>query len=300
MKLYGQPTFLLLTLMAMLMATPLWANGASWSPDKHCPKIPPNAAKAQMAAGNAFARAESNYQSGKPMKALKGFLCSHRIMQHENTLFNIAQIAKLEEQQAQAVVILETFVESVESKHVVEPIAEILADIAEPAESSDATSEPADAPEEPSATVDAPSEPSASSDDGVGVSDDSDEELETPAAETETLALEVKPTRKGKKIAGVVMLSVGIASLATGALFQGFAGNAKNSAEATDQYDTFQAEEEDMKLFQAIGISGFAAGGVLVAVGAIVLGTSGKKESNQQAHLVVSPKFSGVSLQRSF
>ena len=63
-----------------------------------------------MTAGRLFADAESNYQQSRPIEALKGFLCSHDIIQHENTLFNIAQIAKITEFQGTALAILNGYV----------------------------------------------------------------------------------------------------------------------------------------------------------------------------------------------
>ena len=101
----------------------------AWDPTTECPTLPDDALKAQIEAGRLFDEAEKYYRDGRASDALKSFLCSFQIVQHENTVFNIAQIAKLSQHRDVYLGLLRDFVAKTNGREKVDPIQEILAEL---------------------------------------------------------------------------------------------------------------------------------------------------------------------------
>jgi hypothetical protein len=263
-------------LIALFLATPARA----WDPETECPQAPEDSLKLQMAAGELFAEADAQYSSGRPIEALKKFLCSHHVIQHENTLFNIAQIAKLDETEKEAIALLRDYVRHAEGSHKVDPIQEIIDELenAPAAQEEDVSVAQATGPEEPP-----PPEPPAQGKEDV-------QKRRGPPNEP-----------KGTKIAGLALMGTGGAALVVGAVLQGLAGSAKSDAEEAGTLNRFESAESKMKGFQIGALVGFVSGGVLAGVG-VSLFIISKKDPNEHtdAAFYLTPHPGGVTLEGSF
>ncbi|MBN2344431.1 MAG: hypothetical protein JXR45_23245 [Deltaproteobacteria bacterium] len=262
------------------------AKVAAWDPDTTCPKPPKDSTQTQIVAGDMFASAEQNYQENKPLDALKEFLCSHRIIQHENTLFNIAQISKLDENREKSIEILKDFVSHTQGNHIISPIQEIIDDLEEKSAAA-GVSEPSDTDteEESSAAVeDQPPKPKPA---------------ETAPQNEPTVSTNTDSTKR-LRITGVVLMAVGGGALVTGSIFQGLASRAQGNAEETDNYSVFQKEQDDMQKYQTIALVGFIIGGVMAGTGMVLFLMSQKKEVAEPSNVVFVPTLQGVAVTGRF
>jgi hypothetical protein len=256
----------------------------AWNPKDECPEIPEDPVKAQIFAGNLFSEAEADYQASQPVKALKGFLCSHRIMPHENTLFNIVQISKLADHQSISIEILKDFVRHVEAKHKTAPIEEIIAEL----EGRTVEGETTDTDE------------SQKEDDRA----QSTQSESTPEGSSETTG-QTEPTeqthsREWMKVTGLSLVGVGALTLVAGSVFQLMAGKSQQDAEDTMNYSTFKDKKQRMERFQTLAVVGFVSSGVLVGSGMVLWMLGRKSERLQSSRLLLVPSIQGVVLTGRF
>jgi hypothetical protein len=256
----------------------------AWNPKVECPEIPEDPVKAQIVAGNLFSEAEADYQASQPLKALKGFLCSHRIMPHENTLFNIVQISKLADHQSISIEILKDFVRHVEAKHKTAPIEEIIAEL----EGRTVAGETTDTGE-------------SQKEDGHVQSTQSES---TPEGSSETTG-QTEPTeqthsREWMKVTGLSLVGVGALTLVAGSVFQLMAGKSQQDAEDTMNYSTFEDKKQRMERFQTLAVVGFVSSGVLVGSGMVLWMLGRKSERLQSSRLLLVPSIQGVVLTGRF
>ncbi len=256
----------------------------AWNPKDECPEIPEDPVKAQIVAGNLFSEAEADYQASQPLKALKGFLCSHRIMPHENTLFNIVQISKLADHQSISIEILKDFVRNVEAKHKTAPIEEIIAEL----EGRTVAGETTDTDE-------------SQKEDGHVQSTQSES---TPEGSSETTG-QTEPTeqthsREWMKVTGLSLVGVGALTLVAGSVFQLMAGKSQQDAEDTMNYSTFEDKKQRMERFQTLAVVGFVSSGVLVGSGMVLWMLGRKSERLQSSRLLLVPSIQGVVLTGRF
>ncbi len=255
-------------------------EGAAWNPESDCPRLPEDSVKAQRLAGELFNAAEQQYQESRPIEALKGFLCSLQIIQHENTLFNIAQIAKLSKHRSAALALLKDFVAHARGSTRVDPIQDIIAELEEetpegPPEQEAVPPAASAEPEPPPSTIQTDRRPG-----------------ENP------LVSEEAPARKnGMRVAGWVLLGTGAAAAIAGGVFQGMAGSAQKRAESASTYSDFQDAERKMDGFQSGAYAGFIAGGVLLGSGLTLVLISDRGE---KATLALAPGPKAVVLKGSF
>jgi hypothetical protein len=251
----------IVSLTVVLAILTVGLNAAAFQPETECPKLPDDPVKAQILAGELFTKAEQKYLTSKPIEALKGFLCSHHVIQHENTLFNIAQIAKVSKLKDAALEMLKDYVENVKRSTKTDPIRDIIAEL----KSDDGDVETAQptpettAPSRPAADTPVETEPKPSSDDTAGTN--------------------------GARIASWILMGTGGGCLIAGAVMQGVSGGAQTRAEETNQYSVFQKERDKMHLAQRVAIAGFASGGVLLGVGLALFVVSGTRERESKTRL---------------
>lgn len=248
----------------------------AWNPNEECPTPPEDSHRAQITAGELFNKADQAYAAGRPLDALESFLCAHHVVQHENTLFNIAQISKINEIRAEALEILKAYVQHTTGANRVDPIQDIIHELEEQLMAEGALS-PAEGP------------------------------LEPDTAGPEASAAENVPEQSGRskrkplKIAGISLLGVGGAGLVVGAILQGLAGGAQSSAEESTTYPDFKSERDRMKGLQAGALAGFIAGGVLAGTGlALVLIGNKGSEKPIAAKVHVAPTPNGLRIEGRF
>jgi hypothetical protein len=256
-----------LVLFTMFSSLFFASSAIAFDPTTSCPKLPDDPIKAQIMAGELFAKAENEYQQSHPITALEGFLCSHHIIQHENTLFNIAQIAKVSNLKQQALDILKDYVQNAKGRNKVEPINDIIAELSSDRDRTESNGVP-----------DTPTE----NEERTLVANETDD---APAPE----ANRSTGKSKGLKLAAFSLMGAGGAALICGAVFQGLAAGAQNRAEETDSYSVFQNEEDKMAGFQIGAIVGLVAGGILLGSGAAIFVVTKRREHNETA---VSPTLS--------
>lgn len=259
----------------------------AWNPKDECPEIPEDPVKAQIVAGNLFSEAEADYQASQPLKALKGFLCSHRIMPHENTLFNIVQISKLADHQDTSIQILKDFVRHVEAKHKTAPIEEIIAELEGRSIEGEAADTDASQTGDDNAQSTQPEPNSANSSETTGQTDPV-----MPAEQTHS--------KEWMRITGLSLIGVGAVTLVAGSVFQLMAGKSQQDAEDSLYYNTFKDEKQRMERFQTLAVIGFVSTGVLVGSGMVLWMLGRKSERLQSSQLLLVPSVQGVVLTGRF
>lgn len=252
----------------------------SWNPETDCPKRPDDSTKAQIVAGELFGDAEVDYQESRPLLALKGFLCSHRILQHENTLFNIAQIAKLVEHQESSLDILKEFTANVQGNHIAQPIKEIIADMENNKLRSDS--------------------PAGTDETDVNEETKTDDIKSTSVEESNPSPVVPPSPKRRLKITGIALLAVGGAGLIAGGFFQGLSMRAKDSAQDSDDLTIFENEHDKMKRFQTGALVSFIASGALAGAGLVLYLLSRNNESQQTNAISVVPGYQGLVLMGRF
>ncbi|MBN2718640.1 MAG: hypothetical protein JXX14_22535 [Deltaproteobacteria bacterium] len=288
----------------LLFLMPLQALG--WNPTTACPKTPDDQVKAQMTAGNLFAEAEADYSASKPLKALKGFLCSHRIMPHENTIFNIVQIAKLAEQREASIRLLKDFVAHVEGEHITQPIKEIISDLenGDSALASDAAETENDLQNDQGADAgetenqETPTKPEGPVPSDAQHTDDGATDGDNFASQ---MKMEKAAARKRKlKIAGITLMAVGGSALIAGGTFQFLAGRSQQKASDTDSFSIFENQQDKMGKYQTGAIIGYISGGLILGTGGVLTLLSRKTEVLQTSKLTISPSYRGLFLSGRF
>ena len=269
-----------------------------WNPKKACPKTPSDPVKAQMTAGTLFSEAESHYQATRPMKALKGFLCSHRIMPHENTVFNIVQIAKLAEHRKASIQILRDFVKHVKGEHITQPIEEIIDELenGDPDREISAVDDHPGSDDETNLQV----ETSAQSTEEFPEEPVNDDAVNGAEGRTEPLLQTNRQTDENRdrklKVTGIVMMSVGAGALLAGGTFQFLAARSQQKAADTDNYTVFTKNEDKMNSFQLGATIGYISGGVIFSTGLVLALLAKKRERIDGVQLSISPGYRAIVL----
>lgn len=261
------------------VVTSMAAIGAARDWEASCPPLPNDSVQAQLSAGKLFDEAEKHYRSGRPVEALQRFLCSFRIVQHENTVFNIAQIAKLSQNREVYLGLLKDFVANTNGSVKVDPIREIIADL-DPSYTFD--------------TTDADNENSGPSEERIAAP------LESIPAEPQSPPAEfsIDKKQRGMKLAGWAVFGVGAASAVVGGVFQGLASAAQKDATTQDTLTDFTTAESKMNHMQVGAIAGFAAGGALIATGLVLVLVSQKGGESKQVSVI--PSLGGLSVAGRF
>ena len=247
----------------------------AWDPSSDCPPLPKKSIDAQMSAGELFNKAEKSYREGDSETSLKQFLCSFQIVQHENTVFNIAQIAKLSQERDVYLALLKDFVAKARGSVMVDPIREIIQELEGDDVAANSTG---------SKTVPTESEVNAAAESPMTTS-------ETGGAATSKKATSRK---RGFKAAGWALAGVGVVGLGTGAALQVSAAGAAEDAKGADTLSSFNSAESKMHVLQVGAIAGFAAGGAAAVAGAVCLFMA-NRDDERAAAVTVLPGFGGFT-----
>ena len=250
-------------LSAVALIASLSKTAFAWDPATDCPPLPKKSIEAQMLAGEWFNRAEKSYRDGDSETSLKQFLCSFQIVQHENTVFNIAQIAKLSQERDVYLRLLKNFVSGARGSAKIDPIREIIEEL-----EADVSVNLTKAEME---TVETNSD---------GVPELLGESSESAAVEASDRS---ERKRRMLKAGGLVSVGVGIVGLSVGAALQAMAKNAADDAEAAETMSSFNSAESQMHGLQAGAIAGFAVGGATAVAGMVCLVVAGRKGERSAA-----------------
>jgi hypothetical protein len=219
-----------------------------------CPAVPAKEEVATKKAGRYFNEGAKLAEQEKYLQSLARYLCSLRMKPHPNTMFNIAQLAKLIVVRGPAIQQLIKFRNRNEGHPSLPEITDLIARM----ESGDIDAIGANTPpEEP-----APPEPSPPSE-----PQPADEEIANSAPEPAA-------TDKGDrrlKIAGITLLAGSGAFLAMGVGMNAAAAGAKKDAEGATSYDGFTYSEERMSNFTAGSVIGYLLTAGLATAGIVCL-----------------------------
>jgi hypothetical protein len=281
---------------AMVLTVPLVAEARV---KVKCPAKPKNVVRAKRLAKKFFNKGGRFAQKERYAAALDSFLCSLKMKPHENTVYNVAQVAKFVKDQTLVKDRLERFLKK-HPKHKSRPeLEELIASVdgtyvppeegqsappvvaggdpaaAEPAEGAtgppDPESDPEDIPEaeEESSPEDEEAEEVAN----LFAEDEAPPGQESGAEEPEP---EPRPSDDGDgvpptTIAGYVLLGTAGATLITAIGIQGATGAAKNNALDAQNYDQFTSREDKMHRLQTGATVFWIATGVLAGTGVVLI-----------------------------
>jgi hypothetical protein len=241
---------------------------------EQCPETPEDETQAQELAGTLFSKAEKSYESGLLNDALKGFLCSMQIMEHENTVFNIAHIAETTTDKKTTIALLEDYASNFSQNEYIDSIKEIILYLRDSI--PDTEQEPVETAEQ--------SEP--------------DSTLSEPAY-NESSPPDKKSTRPLRLISWIAM-GTGAGGLVAGGILQGAAGAAQSDAEQANSYDQFLSKKEKMENLQTGALVGFISGGVITGAGLALYLLFCRDEEQRELDIALLPHANGLILQGRF
>lgn len=260
---------ILLTMAGLLLAPSL-----GWG--EVCPERPKQAGPARDEARKWFDEGERLSKEARYEDALDAFLCSQKMLGHENTVFNIAHISKQIEDKKTTLDRLRTFRKE-------NP------DIASAGEIDKLISElEAELGEQPEA---------ATVDESLFAEDE-------PAAEpeTETGATPAKLEIDRPMIAYLLFGGAG-ATLVTSVVLQGLAGATRNKAADTTLWSDFEDKRDKMKGYQTGALVLYIVTAGLAGTGLYLLLTDeGEAQTDDTGDVTVAlvPAPTGLALQGSF
>lgn len=246
--------------------------------DFKCPPKPAKEKRARNLAGSYFKKGEKLFVAEKYNKAIDRFLCSMTMVEHPNTVFNIAQSAELAEDKKPAHDAITAYLEAhpdsataAELQEIIDGLADELG-LGEPKPESEP--EPA-LPEEP--------EPE-------------------PETSPQDAGVPVKPLR----IAGFVTAGAGIAGIAFGGIFLGLAASSRDDAENAETIESYQKNKDDWKSRNRIGTIGMITGSALAVTGGLLILTSyllddsDTEDSDGDVDIAVLPSRFGLTVTGRF
>lgn len=238
-----------------------------------CPEKPEKKAVARKLAGRLFADARSAYSEEDYLTALERFLCSMKMVEHENTVTNIEKTVEAEEDKVGALVLIEAYLENAPESELNEEIANIAAPLAQAIaeEERNASEAAVEAVEEEATAPECP-------------------EIEL----SQTTVPQNDDAKRFLMISGWSEIGVGSAVFIAAIILQATAAAAKNNAASASRYDTFLDEREKYRTLQVGATGMFIAGIVVASVGVTHLYLA-KRQENGDA-LSRKERFAPVTL----
>ncbi len=267
------PLCICLSTLICLISHSIWAKG------DRCPEPPVDPQAAKKVAGQLFKRAEQDFRNQRPFEALRGFLCSLSIIEHENTMFNVAQIVQNTENKRASLELLQRYAADHPRSLMIGRIDELIDELRSALQLDDSPYTSSTHRERP-------------------------EPIEQAAPPPNPLTAEpaVRAERKtnGMKVAGWILMGTGVGALAAGSIMQGAAGGAQEDAESATTYELFAREERRMRGLQAGALIGFIAGGVLAGSGLVLFLVSTDEGESSDVSMKVIPGPNGFLIKGRF
>lgn len=260
---------LIKTILPLVFGLFLAAPLAAQETKSECPNRPARPGMAKKMARKWFDEGEKLSKEARLEDSLDSFLCSQKMMGHENTVFNIAQISKLIENKRSTLKRLREFREQNPNVDSAAEIDKLISELEE---------ELGEGPPEP-------------------VVDESLFGEEEPEPE------EPAPGKINRRTVSYILLGSAGATLVISTALQGAAGAQKNKAADTTQLNDFAYRRDRMKGYQAGALIGFIATGALAGIGLYLLLTDDNEtEPNGENEVTLSlvPAPAGVALEGSF
>jgi hypothetical protein len=274
---------MLRNVMPMVVAMTLMAPVAMAEQTKTtCPERPASKAIARDLAGDYFVSAERAFKQELINEALAKFMCSLRLVEHENTLFNIAHVTTFVTDKEAALQLFYAYVEDYPRGKTTKEIKKIIVEL----EKQLGKEGPgAHSPADETGALDAASLQSAE---------------EKAAREVATQSIKMS---KVVEIATWTCFGVAGASLFIAVILQGVSVAAGNRAENATTYNDFIDEKEKQESLQAGAVAMFITAGIFAGAGAaLLLWDKGilKVKTKSEVELSLNPSPSGVVLEGRF
>lgn len=256
------------------------ANALGATPPFKCPPVPKQEAVALKKAGRYFAAGEKLAINGAYRKSLERYLCSLKMKEHPNTMFNIAQVAKLIENKGPILQLLKKF----RNRNPEHPSVPEINRLIEKMEKGDYESiNPQSPTEEPVV--------------------EKEPEIVAPVKDTEPPAdLAMRNTgpsadelrhRKRLKTAGIIFIAGGTVFTGLGIGFGVASSAAKSDASAAMTYDNYDFYNQRHKAFAGVAITSFILGAASLTTGIILL-VRAKKATKSQVTIPAPVVFMGT------
>ncbi len=266
--------------MTMVVAMALMSSMVMAEEVNPCPERPADKAIARDLAGDYFVSGERSFKQDLFDEALAKFVCSLRLVEHENTLFNIAHVTNFVKDKEAALQLFYAYVEDHPEGKTAEEIEKIIVELKEMLGKDSAM----------------PPYGSAG-----GMTDESLHGSSDQAASDVA-----KEGIKMSKVVGIATwtgFGVGGASLIVAVILQGVAASAKKEAENATAYNDFLDAKDKYDGLQTGAIAMFVSAGIFGGAGAVLmLWDKGLLESKTKSDVTVSlvPGPSGVILEGRF
>ncbi|MCP4674600.1 MAG: hypothetical protein GY854_03605 [Deltaproteobacteria bacterium] len=216
--------------------------------DSECPEAPEDEAESRKLAGKYFGEGEQLFKDKSFGEALRSFVCSLRIVEHENTVFNIDQVVMSAEDLETAYQLLMEYITEYPGRETTPDVKNIVTEVAKVLGKEAEFEEP-------------PLEDD-SAEDLLGL--EIEEEAPPNSKETEN---EKEKKKRILKIVGLSAIGTGGASLLTAIILQGASAAAKKDAKNATSYDSFLDHKDKRDNLQA--------GATAMFITAVVLGGAG-------------------------
>ncbi|MCU0663358.1 MAG: hypothetical protein MUC50_13660 [Myxococcota bacterium] len=234
-------------------------------PEK-CPLGKVQGSMAHKAAGNWFARGELLVAEEKYEDAVAAFMCSFKLVEHPNTLFNTAQAALLLGNTEMALQMLHKYTAEVPDGPMATDVAARIAEL----EHKRAKSLPQ--PEEPA--------------------------LPGVVLALPVVVKSVRPEKpNGHRPLGIAAIGLSGAMAVTGVVLHSLAGVAQSEGTRTDDLSVFQEQRDKMNSFQTSAIVCYGVGALALAAGIVLLVLDKPERPTQSAAVDLSASGTSVSLE---
>ena len=271
-------------IVLFVIALSMIAGAAFAKEDFKCPPTPSGEDRVMKRAGYFFSSGDKYAAAGKHQKAVERYLCSMQMMPHENTMYNVTQMAGHAEDPKGMIPALQTFVDS-------NPDNEFVSDVKNLIESIEAGDPIGEVVEEEENEKEAPAQ-----------------EYSEPVMDDEILVREEAVDddsrgSKGLKIAGGIFAGVGALSLGLGIGTNFAALKAKSEAQDATGYDYFKEQQDKLKTFTGVSAVGYTFAGLFGITSFILFYKyrhPGKKITARGPSLMVGAWPRGLTLSGTF
>jgi hypothetical protein len=274
---------MLRNVMPMVVAMALMAPVAMAEQMKTtCPERPASKAIARDLAGDYFVSAERAFKKELINEALAKFMCSLRLVEHENTLFNIAHVTTFVTDKEAALQLFYAYVEDYPRGKTTKEIKEIIVEL------------------EKQLGEEGPRAHSPAGETGA-----LDHASLQSAEEKATREVANQSIKMSKVVEIATWTSFGVAgtSFFIAVILQGVSVAAGNRAENATTYDDFIDEKEKQESLQTGAVAMFVTAGIFGCAGAaLLLWDKGilKVKTKSAVELSLNPSPSGVVLEGRF
>jgi hypothetical protein len=250
-----------------------------------CPPVPTKESKRRDLAKAHFGEGQRLSEEGAVEPALAEFLCSLKMKEHPNTVYNVQSLARLAKDRDATIATLEAFLAENPESAAASDIHAIIASLREEIAAEQRIMEQARAAE--LARLEA--------------------EARAAAAARTPPPLPPKPRKPPpKKDLGLferqttiyILWGAGGVAALTGIVLQGLAGSSKSDAEDASTFAEFKSSRDSMRSYQTGAIVGFSAAAILGGTGLALFLLDDTEEDGAKVALVPQP--GGLGLEGSF